>query len=109
MTVESSGKVALITGVTGQDGSFLPVQLLPMGYTVHGVKRRSSSPAFANSVKVGQMRTTEALLQPSPVCLPSQNLIRPTGKIAVRVVRRHGSSRSPCLSRSILGYRSGRQ
>jgi len=35
-------KVALITGVTGQDGSFLTQLLLNKGYTVHGVKRRSS-------------------------------------------------------------------
>lgn len=43
MTVESNGKVALITGVTGQDGAYLSELLLAKGYTVHGVKRRSSS------------------------------------------------------------------
>ena len=36
-------KVALITGVTGQDGAYLAELLLRKGYTVHGVKRRSSS------------------------------------------------------------------
>jgi GDPmannose 4,6-dehydratase len=36
-------KVALITGVTGQDGSYLAELLLEKGYMVHGVKRRSSS------------------------------------------------------------------
>ncbi|WP_417260857.1 MULTISPECIES: GDP-mannose 4,6-dehydratase [Pseudomonadota] len=36
-------KVALITGVTGQDGSYLAELLLEKGYAVHGVKRRSSS------------------------------------------------------------------
>jgi GDPmannose 4,6-dehydratase len=36
-------KVALITGVTGQDGSYLAEFLLKKGYTVHGIKRRSSS------------------------------------------------------------------
>ena len=36
-------KVALITGITGQDGSYLAELLLDKGYTVHGVKRRSSS------------------------------------------------------------------
>ena len=35
-------KVALITGVTGQDGSFLAELLLEKGYDVHGVIRRSS-------------------------------------------------------------------
>lgn len=43
MTVESNGKVALITGVTGQDGAYLSELLLSKGYTVHGLKRRSSS------------------------------------------------------------------
>jgi GDPmannose 4,6-dehydratase len=37
------GKTALITGVTGQDGSYLAALLLKKGYTVHGIKRRSSS------------------------------------------------------------------
>lgn len=36
-------KTALITGVTGQDGAYLSQLLLSKGYTVHGVKRRSSS------------------------------------------------------------------
>ena len=36
-------RVALITGVTGQDGAFLAELLLEKGYVVHGVKRRSSS------------------------------------------------------------------
>ena len=36
-------KTALITGVTGQDGALLAELLLAKGYTVHGVKRRSSS------------------------------------------------------------------
>ncbi len=36
-------KIALITGITGQDGSYLAEQLLEDGYTVHGVVRRSSS------------------------------------------------------------------
>jgi GDPmannose 4,6-dehydratase len=36
-------KTALITGITGQDGSYLAELLLEKGYTVHGIKRRSSS------------------------------------------------------------------
>jgi GDPmannose 4,6-dehydratase len=35
-------KVALVTGVTGQDGAYLTDLLLKKGYTVHGIKRRSS-------------------------------------------------------------------
>ncbi|WP_117196270.1 GDP-mannose 4,6-dehydratase [Rhizobium terrae] len=40
--VQSNGKVALITGVTGQDGSYLAEFLLAKGYEVHGIKRRAS-------------------------------------------------------------------
>lgn len=39
----SKKKVALITGVTGQDGSYLAEFLLNKGYEVHGIKRRASS------------------------------------------------------------------
>jgi GDPmannose 4,6-dehydratase len=37
------GKVALITGITGQDGSYLAEQLLEKGYQVHGLVRRAST------------------------------------------------------------------
>lgn len=37
-----TNKIALITGVTGQDGAYLAEYLLKLGYTVHGLKRRSS-------------------------------------------------------------------
>ena len=39
----SGGKKALITGITGQDGSYLAELLLKKGYEVHGIIRRSSS------------------------------------------------------------------
>ena len=35
-------KTALITGITGQDGAYLAELLLDKGYTVHGIKRRTS-------------------------------------------------------------------
>jgi len=37
-----SNKVALITGITGQDGAYLAEFLLKKGYVVHGIKRRAS-------------------------------------------------------------------
>ena len=44
MTVSNSAcKTALITGVAGQDGSYLAELLLEKGYSVHGIKRRASS------------------------------------------------------------------
>lgn len=44
-------KKALISGITGQDGSFLAEFLLQKGYEVHGILRRSSSstPAASNT------------------------------------------------------------
>lgn len=57
---QTHGRVAFVTGVTGQDGSYLVELLLSMGYVVHGIKRRASSynhprlehilnPAYPNS------------------------------------------------------------
>ncbi len=40
--IMSNAKVALITGITGQDGAYLAEFLLAKGYIVHGIKRRSS-------------------------------------------------------------------
>lgn len=39
----TQGRVAFVTGVTGQDGSYLVELLLSLGYEVHGIKRRASS------------------------------------------------------------------
>ena len=47
-----ASKVALITGVTGQDGAYLAELLLEKGYEVHGIKRRSSS---FNSLRVDHL------------------------------------------------------
>ena len=41
--MNSTSKVALISGITGQDGAYLAELLLEKGYIVHGIKRRSSS------------------------------------------------------------------
>jgi GDPmannose 4,6-dehydratase len=43
MDKKTTYKVALITGITGQDGSYLAEFLLDKGYIVHGIKRRASS------------------------------------------------------------------
>jgi len=45
-------KVAFITGITGQDGAYLAELLLKKGYTVHGLKRRSSS---FNTVRIDHL------------------------------------------------------
>ena len=49
-------KVALITGITGQDGSYLAEFLLEKGYEVHGVLRRSSS---FNTERIEHLYLTE--------------------------------------------------
>jgi GDPmannose 4,6-dehydratase len=48
----STGKTALITGITGQDGSYLAELLLEKGYHVHGIVRRSSS---FNTDRIGHL------------------------------------------------------
>lgn len=55
-------KKALITGITGQDGSYLAELLLEKGYEVHGVIRRSSSP-------IGNLWRIEHLVQENRVTL----------------------------------------
>ena len=42
MNMQDNQKIALITGITGQDGSYLAEFLLEKGYVVHGIKRRAS-------------------------------------------------------------------
>ena len=41
-------KIALITGITGQDGSYLAELLLGKKYIVHGIRRRASNPKLDN-------------------------------------------------------------
>ena len=59
-------KVALITGVTGQDGSLLARLLLDKGYVVHGIKRRSSSfnTGRIDDIYVDPHEERDALLPP---------------------------------------------
>ena len=52
-------KVALITGITGQDGSYLAELLLEKGYMVHGIKRRSS--LFCNHLDFPTKRVTRVV------------------------------------------------
>ncbi|MFW2831513.1 GDP-mannose 4,6-dehydratase [Sphingomonas sp. ID0503] len=71
-------KVALITGVTGQDGAYLAQLLVAKGYEVHGIKRRSSS---FNTARIDQM-IRDAQDSGAPITLhygdmtDSTNLIR---------------------------------
>ena len=48
MVEKQMPKTAMITGITGQDGSYLAELLLNKGYLVHGIRRRSSQDTTAN-------------------------------------------------------------
>ena len=64
--------VALITGITGQDGSYLAEYLLEKGYEVHGMVRRSSTEAFERIAHLGdrvQLHQADLLDQSSLVNL----------------------------------------
>ena len=56
---QRTNKVALVTGITGQDGSYLAELLLKKGYDVHGVIRRSSS---FNTGRIEDLYQEQALL-----------------------------------------------
>ena len=50
--MKKNGKVALVTGVTGQDGAYLTALLISKGYVVHGIKRRAS---LFNTVRIDHL------------------------------------------------------
>jgi len=78
------GKVALITGITGQDGSYLAEYLLSKGYEVHGIVRRTSSfnreridQIFFDQHKdaylhYGDMTDMNSLLHVTSICKPDE-------------------------------------
>ena len=71
-------KKALITGITGQDGSYLAELLLDKGYEVHGIKRRASS---FNTTRIDHLYQDPHELEPRLVLhygdlTDSTNLIR---------------------------------
>ena len=56
--MSSKPKIALVTGITGQDGSYLAELLLGKGYEVHGVVRRSSTP---NTARIDHLIADESV------------------------------------------------
>ena len=82
-TSSCSGRVALITGITGQDGSYLAELLLEKGYVVHGIKRRASS---FNTSRIDHLYQDPHELDPRLVLhygdlTDSSNLIRIIGAV----------------------------
>jgi GDPmannose 4,6-dehydratase len=53
MSAESSGKVALIAGITGQDGAYLARLLLAKGYAVHGTSRDAALARLDGLIALG--------------------------------------------------------
>ena len=67
-----SQKVALITGITGQDGSYLTELLLSKNYVVHGIKRRASS---FNTQRLDHLNIYEDKKRDNPVFLHYGDLV----------------------------------
>lgn len=65
---------ALITGITGQDGSYLAELLLEKGYEVHGIKRRASSFTLSASTISIRIRTKR-----TAVCICTTETCRMVG------------------------------
>ena len=82
-TVNFADKTALITGITGQDGSYLAELLLEKGYVVHGIKRRASN---FNTSRIDHLyqdphETSPRLILHYGDLTDSSNLIRLIGQI----------------------------
>ncbi len=71
-------KTALITGITGQDGSYLAEFLLEKGYSVHGIIRRSS---VANTDRIGHLINQNAITLHDGDLTDSSSLIRIIGQV----------------------------
>ena len=77
-------KVALITGITGQDGAYLAELLLKKGYVVHGIKRRAS---LFNTDRIDHLYqdcllyTSDAADERSSVDLGGRRIIKKKKKI----------------------------
>lgn len=63
LPANTTGKTALITGVTGQDGSYLAELLLEKGYRVHGLSRKAvQSPSLHLAVAGGEVLWSSACI-----------------------------------------------
>lgn len=84
--------VAFITGITGQDGSYLAELLLEKGYEVHGTKRRTSSPNLErvqHLLRTGDPLAMNAFLHIREQ-LPAQMLVSADNKHAHRLHLHYG-------------------
>src|SRR3981189_3221827 len=68
-------KIALITGITGQDGAYLAELLLDKGYIVHGIKRRAS---LFNTDRIDHLYQDPHLRDRRPLLLPHGDMTDPS-------------------------------
>ena len=71
-------KIALITGITGQDGSFLAELLLEKGYEVHGITRRAS---ISNTARIDHLIAKNAIKLHDGDLSDSSSIIRIVGEV----------------------------
>ena len=71
-------KKALITGITGQDGSYLAELLLEKGYEVHGITRRAS---ISNTARIDHLLARDAVKLHDGDLTDSSSLIRIIGQV----------------------------
>ena len=71
-------KIALITGITGQDGSYLAELLLEKGYEVHGITRRAS---ISNTARIDHLIAKNAIKLHDGDLSDSASLIRIIGEV----------------------------
>ena len=99
-------KVALITGITGQDGSYLAEFLIEKGYEVHGIKRRSSS---FNTERIDHIFQDPHSLNPKLVLhygdlTDSSNIIRLIGSINPTEIYNLGAQSHVAVSFDVPEY-----
>ncbi len=98
--------IALITGITGQDGSYLAEFLLEKGYEVHGIKRRSSS---FNTARIDHIFQDPHSLDPQLVLhygdlTDSSNLVRLIGTIKPTEIYNLGAQSHVAVSFDVPEY-----
>ena len=89
-------KVALITGITGQDGSYLAEFLLEKGYEVHGIVRRAS---ISNTARINHLIEKNVIKLHDGDLSDSSGLIRLVGEIRPdEIYNLAAQSHTGCLS-----------
>ena len=97
-------KKALITGITGQDGSYLTELLLAKGYEVHGIVRRTAAPYRGYLDRIGASASSSQLLLHHGDLADAGSLIRLLEKIRPDEVYNLGAQSDVRISFDIPGY-----